>query len=110
MVVIFTVVFNPVLEKITGLYFNFLFLALLVSVAMFVINMRLVIYQTSRNPYEFAKLQLLKLVLEGMFVLILIFYLEGGGKERVYSMVLACVRAILFFHYSAVEQVNPSSG
>tara|TARA_B100000989_G_C19530440_1_gene469420 strand:- start:3947 stop:5251 length:1305 start_codon:yes stop_codon:yes gene_type:complete len=95
LVVIFTVVFNPVLEKITGLYFNFLFLALLVSVAMFVINMRLVIYQTSRNPYEFAKLQLLKLVLEGMFVLILIFYLEGGGKERVYSMVLACVIAAL---------------
>lgn len=95
-IAVFTALFHDAFERVTGLSSSFLMLAWFMSLLTFAINLRLVIFQTSRNPNGFAKLQLLKPALDGILVLVFLVYLGGGGSERIYALVVSCIIAGVF--------------
>jgi len=89
-VILGTLVFQQSLSSISGLSLYLLMLAIIAAAISFLINLRLVVFQTSREPLAFAKLQLLKPALDGSLVALFVFYLSGGAEARIYASVIAC--------------------
>jgi len=86
-----TWVFESSLSQLFGLEKSYLYLALFVAFSKFMFDMRLVIFQTMRQAFNFAKLQLTLPIIEMLLVILLVFYLYKGAEGRVLSIVISSV-------------------
>ena len=81
--------FESSLSQLFGLEKNYLYLALFVAFSKFMFNMRLVIFQTMRQAFNFAKLQLTLPIIEMLLVILLVFYLYKGAEGRILSVAIS---------------------
>ncbi|MCU7799941.1 MAG: oligosaccharide flippase family protein [gamma proteobacterium symbiont of Lucinoma myriamae] len=89
--IIITMLFKTFIIQVSGLGNNFIPLVIVMSSAQFVINLRLVIFQTTRKSLQYGKLQVSRPLVDLFLVVFLVFYLSGGGEERIYSLVISNV-------------------
>ena len=83
--------FQMKIVRVSGLQNDLIPLIIVVASAQFVINVRLVIFQTMRMPISYGKVQLTRPISDLFLVIVLVFYLSGGGVERVYAFVASNV-------------------
>ncbi len=86
-----TWLFESSLSQLFGLEKSYLYLALFVAFSKFMFDMRLVIFQTMRQAFNFAKLQLALPIIEVLLVIFLVFYLYKGAEGRILSMVISSI-------------------
>ena len=89
--IILIVFFQTNIVRISGLESDLIPLIIVVASAMFIVNLRLVIFQTMRMPSQYGKMQLSRPILDFSLVILLVFYLSGGGVERIYAFVASYV-------------------
>jgi len=84
-----TWMFELSLSQLFGLEKSYLYLALFVAFSKFMFDMRLVIFQTMRQAFNFAKLQLTLPIIEILLVILLVFYLYKGAEGRILSIAIS---------------------
>ena len=84
-----TWLFESSLSQLFGLEKSYLYLALFVAFSKFMFDMRLVIFQTMRQAFNFAKLQLTLPIIEMLLVILLVFYLYKGAEGRILSIAIS---------------------
>ena len=84
-----TWIFDSSLSQLIGIKSNYLYLALFVAFLKFMIDMRLVIFQTMRQAFNYAKLQLTLPIIELLLVLLLVFHFHKGVEGRILSITIS---------------------
>ena len=88
---VITWLFESSFSELLKLKSHYLYIALFTACAKFMFDMRLVIFQTMRQAFNFAKLQLTLPVIETLLVIFLVLYLYRGAEGRIFSFVVASV-------------------
>ncbi|MDC3317676.1 oligosaccharide flippase family protein [bacterium] len=94
-----TWLFESTLSQLFGLEKSYLYLALFTAFSKFIFDMRLVIFQTMRQAFNFAKLQLTFPIIEVLLVIFLVFYLYKGAEGRILAMAISALMAGIFSTY-----------
>ena len=84
-----TWLFESNLSQLFGLEKSYLYLALFVAFSKFMFYIRLGIFQTMRQAFNFAKLQLTLPIIEMLLVILLVFYLYKGAEGRILSIAIS---------------------
>ena len=94
-----TWIFDSSLSQLIGIKSNYLYLALFVAFLKFMIDIRLVIFQTMRQAFNYAKLQLTLPIIELLIVILLVFHLHKGAEGRILSITISSlIVAIISFY------------
>jgi O-antigen/teichoic acid export membrane protein len=94
-----TLLFEIKISEIIKINSNYLYLALFVAFMKFFIEMRLIIFQTMRQAFNYAKLQLTLPIIELLIVILLVFYLHKGAEGRIFSITLSSLIVCFFSCY-----------
>lgn len=94
-----TWVFDSSLSQLIGIKSNYLYLALFVAFLKFMIDMRSVIFQTMRQAFNYAKLQLTLPIFELLIVILLVFYFHKGAEGRILSIIISSFIVAIFSSY-----------
>jgi len=88
-----TWIFQTNISEFIKIKSNYLYLAIFVAFLKFFIDMRLIIFQTMRQAFNYAKLQLCYPIIELFFVMFLVFYLHEGAVGRIFSITISTLIA-----------------
>lgn len=82
-------IFKLKISEYISIDFKYILFAILVAIFNFILNIRLVIYQTMRNAFSYAKLQLMQPFIEIFLIFFLIFFLNKGADGRIFSILIS---------------------
>jgi O-antigen/teichoic acid export membrane protein len=82
---------GPLFAKSTALSVNWLLLAVLVSFSQFLVNIRLVIWQSSNKAFRYGAFQILQTALNAIISLFLVLSLKWGGAGRMTGFASAVI-------------------
>lgn len=94
-----TWIFDSSLSQLIGIKSNYLYLALFVAFLKFMFDMRLVIFQTMRQSFNYAKLQLTLPIIELLIVILLVFHLHKGAEGRILSITISSLIVAIISSY-----------
>ncbi len=84
------------LSRLLGWNIKIIYYGIATAGLQFLVLLRLVIYQTSRNVWGFSFLQLSRAFFDLMLVLALVVMLKGGAEERIQAYFLSFVASSIF--------------
>lgn len=90
-VLLLVVLFSPLIERVTGLPLTIIFVALAMSCALFIIQVRLAIWQSAKQAWIFGAFRLQQSGLDLGLSLLLVLGLGLAWHGRVFGMVAAAV-------------------
>jgi O-antigen/teichoic acid export membrane protein len=82
---------QQLVARLTALSINYLMLAVLVSSAQFLVNIRLVIWQSSSKALQYGAFQISQTALNAVMSLFLVVYLKWGGAGRIAGFATAVI-------------------
>lgn len=85
------IVTSAPVERVTGLSLTWSLTAALVALAQFVVNIRLVIWQSNDKPLRYGALQIAQTALNALVSLVLVLYLAWGAAGRMLGVAVAVV-------------------